>query len=129
MKRINLDAELTHDVAIDLHPALENKLLPRPPRSDAGIREKFLKAKHFERGTRNVERGKEVKPSGEFPFSAFRVPRSALKSGFRLGFAQAGNPVSVFPLAAFLEQFRALKTLEHIPFAAQSGSRAQTTML
>jgi hypothetical protein len=32
-------------------------------------------------------------------------------------------------LAAFLEQFRALKTLEHIPFAAQSGSRAQTPML
>jgi len=48
---------------------------------------------------------------------------------FRLGLTQTGDPVSVFPLAAFLEQFRTLKTLEHIPFAAQSGSRAQTTML
>jgi hypothetical protein len=46
VKRINLAAELADNVAIDLHPALENKLLPRPPRSDAGIREKFLKAQH-----------------------------------------------------------------------------------
>jgi hypothetical protein len=48
---------------------------------------------------------------------------------FGLGFAQAGDAVAVFPLTAFLEQFRAFKTLEHIPFAAQHGGRAQTSML
>jgi hypothetical protein len=52
-----------------------------------------------------------------------------LELRFRFGFAQAGDAVAVLPLAAFLEQFRALKTLEHIPFAAQLGSRAQTPML
>ena len=49
--------------------------------------------------------------------------------GVRLGLAETGDAVALFPLAAFLEQFRALKTLEHIPFAAQRGSRAQTPML
>jgi hypothetical protein len=48
---------------------------------------------------------------------------------FRLGLAETSDPVAIFPLAAFLEQFRALKTLEHISFAAQRGSRAQTSML
>jgi hypothetical protein len=48
---------------------------------------------------------------------------------FGLGLTEAGDPVAVFPLAALLEQFRALKALEYIPFAAQSGSRAKTTML
>jgi len=47
----------------------------------------------------------------------------------RLGLTETRNPVAVFPLTAFLEQFRALKTLEHISFAAQRGSRAQTSML
>ena len=50
-------------------------------------------------------------------------------SGVRLGLTETRNPVAVLPLAAFLEQFRALKTLEHISFAAQRGSRAQTSML
>jgi hypothetical protein len=50
-------------------------------------------------------------------------------SGVRLGLTETRNAVAVFPLAAFLEQFRALKTLEHISFAAQRGSRAQTPML
>ena len=61
----------------------------------------------------------------------FEIRNSTLeiRSRFRLGFAQTGDPVAVFPLAAFLEQFRALKTLEHIPFAAQCGRRTQTTML
>jgi hypothetical protein len=53
----------------------------------------------------------------------------AVGSGFRLGFTEAGDPVAVFPLAAFLKQFRALEPLEHIPFAAQLGRYAQTPML
>jgi len=50
-------------------------------------------------------------------------------SGFGFGLAQAGDAVARLPLAVFLEQFRALKALEHIPFAAQFGGRAQTPML
>jgi hypothetical protein len=61
--------------------------------------------------------------------SSLITRHSSLFLRFRLGFAQAGDAVALFPLAAFFEQFRALKTLEHIPFAAQSGSRAQTPML
>ena len=57
------------------------------------------------------------------------TPHLTLLLSVRFGLTQAGDAVAVFPLAAFFEQFRALKTLEHIPFAAQSGSRAQTTML
>jgi hypothetical protein len=48
---------------------------------------------------------------------------------FRLGLAQAGDPLAFFPLAAFPEQLQALKALEHIPFAAQGGGRPQTAML
>jgi len=55
------------------------------------------------------------------------VYRGALSLG--LCFAQPRNTVAILPLAAFLEQFRPLKALEHIPFAAQCGSRAQTPML
>lgn len=47
----------------------------------------------------------------------------------RLGLAQTGDPVAIFPLAAFLEQFGAFETLEHIPFSAESGRCAQTAML
>ena len=53
--------------------------------------------------------------------------RGSLSVRFRL--AQPGDPFALFPLAASLQYFEALKTFEHIPFAAQSGSRAQTTML
>jgi hypothetical protein len=81
-----------------------------------------------ELGTRNAETEKQPNGCASFPRSAFRAPR-LIKSGFRLGLTETGNPVAVLPLAAFLEQFRALKTLEHIPFAAQRGSRAQTPML
>jgi len=67
--------------------------------------------------------------AAEGGLSAFRVSCSSLKSGVRLGFAQTGDAVALFPLTAFFEQFGALKTLEHIPFATQGGGRAQTTML
>jgi hypothetical protein len=50
-------------------------------------------------------------------------------SGVRFGLTEAGDPVTVLPLAAFLKQFRALEPLEHIPFAAQLGRRTQTPML
>jgi hypothetical protein len=51
------------------------------------------------------------------------------RSGLFLGLAQTGDAVTLFPLAAFLEQLNALEALEHVSFAAQSGSRPQTTML
>jgi hypothetical protein len=54
------------------------------------------------------------------PFNESRV-------GLRL--AQARDAVAGLPLAAFLEKFRALETLEDIALAAQCGRRAQTAML
>jgi len=48
---------------------------------------------------------------------------------FAFGLAQAGNAVAGFPLTAFLEQFQALKALEHVSFTAQGGGGAQTPML
>jgi hypothetical protein len=89
-----------------------------------------LKTNHGNAEKWNAERGKKAnKAKGIIALSAFPAPRSELKSGFRLGLPETGDPIAVFPLTAFLEQFRALKTLEHISFAAQRGSRAQTPML
>ena len=48
---------------------------------------------------------------------------------FAFGFAEAGDAVAGFPLAAFFEEFEALKAFEHIPFTAQSGGCAQAAML
>ena len=45
------------------------------------------------------------------------------------GFAQTRDAVASLPLAAFLEKFSALKTLEDIALAAKGGRRAQTAML
>ena len=50
-----------------------------------------------------------------------------LRVRFRL--AQTRDAVAGLPLAAFLEKFRALETLEDIALAAKSGRRAQTAML
>jgi hypothetical protein len=47
----------------------------------------------------------------------------------RFGLAQARDSLALFPLTPFLEDFQTLIALEDIPFAAQSGSRAQTPML
>jgi hypothetical protein len=47
----------------------------------------------------------------------------------RFRFAQTRDAVAVLPLAAFLEEFGALKALEDIALAAQRGRRAQTAML
>jgi hypothetical protein len=46
-----------------------------------------------------------------------------------LGLAQSGNPIPGFPLTAFLQNLKALKTFEHIPFSTQGGRRAETAML
>jgi hypothetical protein len=54
---------------------------------------------------------------------------STFGSGFPFGLAQAGDAVALFPLAALLEQFQALETLQNVPFSAQGGRRAQTSML
>jgi hypothetical protein len=48
--------------------------------------------------------------------------RSLLRVGFR--FAEARDAVAGLPLAAFLEEFGALKTLEDIALATQGGCRA-----
>jgi hypothetical protein len=60
-------------------------------------------------------------------FRTWKSGKRCLSLAF--GFAQTGDPVAVFPLAALLEQSHALKTLEHVPFPAQSGGRSQTPML
>jgi hypothetical protein len=61
------------------------------------------------------------------------TPGSTLQLGnesrFRLRFAETRDAVAVLPLATFLEEFRAFKTLQDIALATQGGSRAQTAML
>jgi len=47
----------------------------------------------------------------------------------RLGLSQTCDPVAVLPLAALLEQLRALKALKYVPFAAQCGGCPQAPML
>ena len=47
----------------------------------------------------------------------------------RFRFAEAGDAVAFLPLAAFLEEFGALKALEDIALAAEGGRRAQAAML
>lgn len=61
--------------------------------------------------------------------SPFAVRHSPFGLRFRFGLAQTGDAVAGFPLAAFLEEFGALKALEDIAFAAQSGRRAEAAML
>ena len=48
---------------------------------------------------------------------------------FALGLAEAGDAIAFLPLTALLEQFDALKPLEHIAFPAQGGGGTKTTML
>jgi hypothetical protein len=74
---------------------------------------------------RNAECG--FKPAVQH--SAFRTHNSAIKSSFRLGFAETGDTVAVFALAAFFEEFGAFKTLENIALATKGGSGAEAAML
>jgi hypothetical protein len=57
------------------------------------------------------------------------MPVNPLLSGFRLGLAEAGHAITLFPLAAFLEQFHAFKPFENAAFSAQSGGGAKASML
>ena len=83
----------------------------------------------------NDERGKpRSSPPLAIPGGMVKLPGGVPRDlrcclGFALGFPEACDAVPWFPLAAFLEQFYPLKALEDVPFAAQKGRRAQTTML
>ena len=61
--------------------------------------------------------------------SALRNPKSAIKSGFRLGLAQTGDLIAGFALAALFQKRRALEAFEDIAFTAKGGRGAETTML
>jgi hypothetical protein len=50
-------------------------------------------------------------------------------SGFRFGFAQAGDAVAIFPLATFFENGDALEALHDITFATGGAGGAETAML
>jgi hypothetical protein len=63
------------------------------------------------------------------PPSSFFILHSALPLGVRFGLAETRDPVAGFPLAAFLEDFDALKALHDVAFAAQSGRGAKAAML
>lgn len=52
-----------------------------------------------------------------------------IKSGFGLGLRQPDHAVAGLPLAAFLEQFHAFKTLEHVTFGAERAGTPETSML
>ena len=61
--------------------------------------------------------------------SAFFILHFFIRLGIRLGLAEAGDPVAVLPLAAFLQDGGAFKTLENIAFSAEGGRCAQAAML
>jgi hypothetical protein len=50
-------------------------------------------------------------------------------SGVRLGLAQSGHAVPLFPLTAFFEDFHALKALEDAAFAAEHGGGTKASVL
>src|SRR6185503_2511528 len=55
--------------------------------------------------------------------------RNPWLSDLRFGLAQAGDSVARLPLAALLEDFDALKPLEHVPLCAGGAGGAQAAML
>ena len=57
------------------------------------------------------------------------TPPSAIESGFRLGFAQAGDPVAIVPLSALLEQRGPLEAFQDVAFGAGCADGAKTPML
>lgn len=65
----------------------------------------------------------------QLPHLTTRTCPLELSLRVRLGLPEAGDPISGFPLAAFLEDFDALKALHDVSFAAQSGRGAQAAML
>ena len=63
------------------------------------------------------------------PFLTHRTGHQRRKLCVGLGLAEARDAVAGFPLAAFLENFDALKALHDVAFAALGGRRAQAAML
>ena len=51
------------------------------------------------------------------------------KSGLCLGLAQPRNSLAFLPITTLLQDLQALKALQYVPLAAQSGSCPQTPML
>jgi len=70
----------------------------------------------------------EKKPGKSEPSSAALSRRFSHRTPaglcFGFGLPQARDPVAWLPLAALLQNFKALEAFEHIPFAAQSGGCA-----
>jgi hypothetical protein len=123
---INLRSQQADELAVDADFAVQNHLLPRAPRSHAGIREKFLQT-----NVQSAECGVRSAESDIANGFSFRTPHSDIPhlSSVGLRFAQTGDAVAGFALAAFFEERRALETLEDIALAAQGGRRAETAML
>src|SRR5258708_96381 len=81
-------------------------------------------------GSKNCQAGNAQAasaPESAPPRARFRTSEKG--SGLRLGLAQAGDAVALFPLAPFLDHFDAFKALKDIAFSAQGRCRAQTSML
>jgi hypothetical protein len=85
-----------------------------------------LKANHKGSSKSEVRRKSELAILIGSDFE-FRISGFTLR--FAFGLAEASDAVAFFPLAAFFEDFEALKALQDIPFSAQSGSCAQAAML
>jgi hypothetical protein len=62
-------------------------------------------------------------------FTACLSRRKKGKSDVRLGLAKALHAVALFPLAAFLEQFDALKTLQDVAFLYDTTETLKAFML
>jgi hypothetical protein len=61
--------------------------------------------------------------------SSFVIRHSSSDLRFGFGFAEVGDFVAGFALAALFQERGALETLQNIALATQSGSRAETAML
>jgi hypothetical protein len=49
--------------------------------------------------------------------------------GLSLGLAETGHAIALFPKAAFLEEFDALKAFQNVPFGPKRAGPTKTTML
>src|ERR1017187_2695116 len=71
-------------------------------------------------------RNKKGRPKS---FEPARESDAAGGSDFRLGFLQADDALALLPLAALLEQFNALETLEHIALHGDAFGGLQAVVL
>src|ERR1700733_11328013 len=108
-----------------------SKIIRSPARREATP----ASARNFCRRTMGIYAGRlpietpDPEPPDRKSEIVYRISQIVNGSGVRLGFAQAGDAVAGFPLAALLEERGALETLEDIALAAQSGRRAEAAML